>query len=225
MRLVRGTAKTAETDRDASRRILEWVAEHEETAIRAWQPPRHVAFGRRDANEAGYDEATERARRRNYPTVERSVGGRAVAYTGTTVAFARYEPIEDLRTGIDERYEAMQSDVETALRAVGVDPTRGEPPNSFCPGDHSLQDGGKIVGLAQRVTADAAITSGILVLDDHEEIATVIGEVYDALGVPFDPDSVGSVELAGGDVDGVIPALETALARDETPTTLPLRQI
>ncbi|MGM0398350.1 MAG: lipoate--protein ligase family protein [Halobacteriota archaeon] len=225
MRLVRGTAKTAETDRETSRRILEWVAEHEEPAIRAWQPPRHVAFGRRDANESGYDEAVRRARRHNYPAVERSVGGRAVAYTGTTVAFARYEPIEDGRAGIDDRYDRLTADVERALRAVGVETTRGEPPNSFCPGDHSLQDDGKIVGLAQRVTADAAITSGVLVLDDHEEIATVIGDVYDALGVPFDPDSVGSVELAGGDVEGVIPALETALAREESPTPLPLRQI
>jgi octanoyl-[GcvH]:protein N-octanoyltransferase len=225
MRLVRGHAKTPETDRDASRRVLEWVAEHDETAIRAWQPPRHVAFGRRDANEPGYEEAVQRAIFHNYPAVERSVGGRAVAYTGTTVAFARYEPIDDPRSGIDERYEAMTSDVEVVLERVGVEPTRGEPPHSFCPGDHSLQADGKIVGLAQRVTADAAITSGVLVLDDHEEIAMIIGDVYDALDVPFDPDSVGSIERSGGEVEAVLPALETALQRGESPTVLPLRQI
>ncbi|MFW5937336.1 MAG: lipoyl protein ligase domain-containing protein [Halanaeroarchaeum sp.] len=225
MRLVRGHAKTPETDRDASRRVLEWVAEHDEPAIRAWQPPRHVAFGRRDANEPGYEAAVERAVHHNYPAVERSVGGRAVAYTGTTVAFARYEPIESARAGIDERYEAMMRDVESALENVGVTATRGEPPNSFCPGEHSLQAAGKIVGLAQRVTADAAITSGVLVLDDHREIATVIGDVYDALGVPFDPDSVGSVERAGGDVESTLPELERALQRGESPTPLPLRQI
>lgn len=225
MRLIREHAKTPETDRDASRRILEWVGEHAETAIRAWQPPRHVAFGRRDVNEPGYEEAVERARRHNYPAVERSVGGRAVAYSGTTVAFARYEPIDDLRTGIDERYDAMTEDVERALAEAGVETTRGEPPNAFCPGDHSLQAEGKIVGLAQRVTADAAITSGVLVLDDREGLITVLTDVYEALGVPFDPESVGSVERAGGDVDRVIPALETSLARGESPTPLPLRQI
>lgn len=225
MRLVRGHAKTPETDRDASRRMLEWVAEHGETAIRVWQPPRHVAFGRRDANEPGYEAAIERATHHNYPAVERNVGGRAVVYTGTTVAFARYEPVADVRTGIDERYEALTEDVERALAEAGVETTRGEPPNAFCPGDHSLQDGGKLVGLAQRVTANAALTSGVLVLDDHEEVARVTAAVYDALGVPFDPDSVGSVERAGGDVTAVIPALEGALARGESPTALPLRQI
>lgn len=225
MRVIRGRAKTPETDRDASRRTLEWVAEHGEPAIRAWQPPRHVAFGRRDTNEPGYEAARDRARSHNYPPVERNVGGRAVAYTGTTVAFARYEPVEDSRRGIDDRYEALMGDVESALREVGLDPERGEPPNSFCPGDYSLQQDGKLAGLAQRVTADAAIVSGILVLDDHEEFATVIADVYDALDVPFDPDSVGSVEKAGGDTDAVLPALETALARGEPTTELPLRQI
>ncbi|MFB6068849.1 MAG: biotin/lipoate A/B protein ligase family protein [Halobacterium sp.] len=225
MRVVRGRAKTPETDRDASRRLLEWVGGNREVAIRAWQPPRQVAFGRRDRNESGYEEAVRRARDHNFPAVARSVGGRAVAYTGTTVAFARYEPVDELRRGIDERYEALTRDVERALATVGVDAERGEPPNAFCPGEHSLQCDGKIAGLAQRVTADAAIASGVLVPDDHEEIAAVTADIYDALGVPFDRDSVGSVEKAGGDVEGVLPALESALARGEEPTELPLRQI
>lgn len=225
MRLVRGHAKTPETDRDASRRILDWVAGSEEPVVRVWQPPRHVAFGRRDANEPGYDEAVERAHIHNYPTVQRSVGGRAVAYSGTTIAFARYEPVDDMREGIDERYDDMHTTVQAALREVGIDARRGEPPKSFCPGDHSLQRDGKIVGLAQRVSADAALTSGVMVLDDHEEIAEVTADVYDALDVPFDRDTVGSVERAGGDVGRTIPALEAAMTGDEEVPVLPLRQI
>ncbi|MFB6070720.1 MAG: biotin/lipoate A/B protein ligase family protein [Halanaeroarchaeum sp.] len=225
MRVVRGRAKTPETDRDASRRLLEWVADHREPAIRAWQPPRQVAFGRRDRNEPGYEEAVERARAHNFPAVERNVGGRAVAYTGTTVAFARYEPVEESRRGIDERYERLTEDVEAALDAVGVEAERGEPPDTFCPGEHSLQRDGKLVGLAQRVTAEAAIASGVLVLDDHEVIAAVTADVYHALGVPFDPTTVDSVARAGGDVDGVLPALEEALVRGEETTELALRHI
>ncbi|MFB6133990.1 MAG: biotin/lipoate A/B protein ligase family protein [Halanaeroarchaeum sp.] len=225
MRVVRGHAKTPETDRDASRRILDWVTDAEEAVVRVWQPPRHVAFGRRDASEPGFDEAVERARAHNYPAVERSVGGRAVAYTGTTVAFAKFEPIDDMRESIDERYDALRSQVASALRAVGVDARRGEPPKSFCPGDHSLQCEGKIAGLAQRVARGAALTSGVMVLADHEEIAQITADVYDALGVPFDPDTVGSVDRAGGDVAETIPALESALTGNEAATALPLRQI
>lgn len=225
MRIVRGRAPTPDADRDASRRILEWVAERRETAIRAWQPPRQVAFGRRDANEPGYETAVNRAAALGFPAVVRNVGGRAVAYTGTTVAFARYEPIDDPRIGIEERYEGTISDVERALSSIGVETTRGEPPESFCPGDRSLQADGKLVGLAQRVTVEAAITSGVLVLADREEFATVTAAVYDALGVPFDRDSVGSVAGAGGDVDAALPALERELARGRSPAELPLRQI
>lgn len=225
MRLVRGRASTPEADRNASRRILEWVAERREPAIRAWQPPRQVAFGRRDRNEPGYEEAVDRAAARDFPAVVRNVGGRAVAYTGTTVAFARYESIDDPRSGIADRYEALSTDVERALSSIGVETTRGEPSDSFCPGDYSLQADGKLVGLAQRITVDAACTSGVMVLADRDEFADVTGAVYDALGVPFDPDSVGSVARAGGDVGGALPVLERELARGQTLSELPLRQI
>ncbi|MFB6132064.1 MAG: lipoate--protein ligase family protein [Halanaeroarchaeum sp.] len=225
MRIVRGRAATPTADRDASRRILEWVAERGEPAIRAWQPPRQVAFGRRDRNEPGYEDAVDRAEARGFPAVVRNVGGRAVAYTGTTAAFARYDPVDDPRVGIDDRYEALTSDVERALASIGVETIRGEPPDSFCPGDHSLQAVGKVVGLAQRITVEAAITSGVLVLDDRDEFVGVTEAVYDALGVPFDPESVGSVASAGGDVDGALAALERELARGRSVSELPLRQI
>ncbi len=77
----------------------------------------------------------------------------------------------------------------------------GEPPDSFCPGTHSLQATGKIAGLAQRVRRGVAVTAGVVVVSDHERIADVLEPVYDALGVPFDPNSVGSVASAGGPDD------------------------
>ncbi|AKH96771.1 lipoate--protein ligase family protein [Halanaeroarchaeum sulfurireducens] len=221
MRLLRGGALAPED----TRRILSWVAENDEAAIRVWQPPRQVVFGRLDATEPGYETAVERAASHGFETLERRVGGRAVAYTGRTVAFARYEPIDDARRGIGGRYEALSEDVARALDAVGVDARPGEPQDSFCPGEHSLQDGGKLVGLAQRVTEGAAVTAGVLVLDGHEAIGRVLADVYDALAVPFDPDSVGSVQRSGGDVDAVLPTLETALARGTSPSVLHLRQI
>jgi octanoyl-[GcvH]:protein N-octanoyltransferase len=73
---------------------------------------------------------------------------------------------------------------------------------------------GKLAGLAQRVRADAALIAGVLVVSagDPEPIARVTEPVYDALGVPFDPESVGSVADAGGpgDPDAVARAVEAA---------------
>lgn len=229
MRVIRGRASTPEGDREATRALLDAVADGAEPAVRAWTPHRQLAFGRRDANETGYDAACAVARERGFPPVERSVGGRAVAYTGTTVAFAAIEPTDDSRAGITERYEDAVGTVVDALGSLGVDAERGEPAGSFCPGDYSVQarcsgpDGpefGKIAGIAQRVSAGAALVSGVVVVADRAEIGDVLDPVYDALGVPFDPKSVGSVDAAGGpgEPEAVTRALENAVVGDRERT-------
>jgi octanoyl-[GcvH]:protein N-octanoyltransferase len=215
MRVVRGAAADRERDGEVTRDLLDWVRERGEPAVRVWAPGRVVAFGRRDANEDGYEDAVAAAEAHGFPTVERRVGGRAVAYTDTTLAFARFAPIEDMRSGLSDRYDAMVADVIAGLAAVGVDAREGEPPESFCPGDHSVQaDCGKLAGIAQRVTKGAALTSGVLVVDGRDDIAGVLADVYPALGQPFDPDSVGSVAAAGGDTERVRAELEGALVGD-----------
>lgn len=223
MRVIRGRAASPTADRERTREILETVGESGVPAVRAWTPHRHLAFGRRDANEPGYEAATAVAEASDFPPVERSVGGRAVAYTGTTVAFASLRPLDDPRSGLTERYERAVETVVTALSTLGVDAEPGEPPNSFCPGDYSVQapvlDGdaaatmGKIAGIAQRVTADAAMVSGVVVVTDEPEIRGVLDPIYEALEVPFDPASVGSVAAAGGPAapEPVVRALEEAV--------------
>jgi octanoyl-[GcvH]:protein N-octanoyltransferase len=223
MRVLRGRADSPTADREATGDLLAAVAETGVPAVRAWTPHRHLAFGRRDANEPGYDAASAAAEAHGFPPVERSVGGRAVAYTGTTVAFASLEPLDDARQGMTERYEAAVDTVVDALDSLGVDAKSGEPPDAFCPGDYSVQAPvvgrnsdparGKVAGIAQRVTADAALVAGVVVVTDRAEVAGVLDPVYDALGVPFDPDSVGSVAAAGGpaDPEQVARALETAI--------------
>jgi lipoate-protein ligase A len=220
MRVLRGRAATIEADRAASMELLATTAGTGEPAVRVWRPHRQVAFGRRDTREAGYDAAREAAREHGFPPVERDVGGRAVAYAGSTVAFARAEPIDDIRSGLDDRYERCTVDVTRALARLGVDAERGEPPDSFCPGTHSLRASGKLAGIAQRVRQGAAITAGVLVVDDHDEIAAVLDGVYGALSVPFDPASVGSVERAGGDADPgtVVATVEAELVGEADPT-------
>ncbi|WP_129112606.1 lipoate--protein ligase family protein [Halegenticoccus tardaugens] len=217
MRVIRGRAASREADRDVTAEMLRRTAETGTPAIRAWTPHRQVAFGRRDAHAAGYDRARRAAEERGFPPVERSVGGRAVAYTGeTTLAFALAVPVEDLRVGLDERYEDATETVLRALRGLGADVEGGEPPASFCPGRHSLRadTGGKIVGIAQRVTQGAALVSGCVLVDEREELVDVLVAVYGALDVPFDPDSVGSVAAAGGpsDPEAVARAIEEGFA-------------
>ncbi|MEF8840146.1 MAG: lipoate--protein ligase family protein [Haloarculaceae archaeon] len=202
MRVLRGRASTVEEDRAVTRALAGDVEGSGEPVVRAWRPHRQVAFGRRDARSDGYTWAKRAAEERGFPTYERDVGGRAVAYTGNTVAFVRIEPVEELRRGTDERYDRAVSDVRGALRSLGVEARAGEPPDAFCPGAHSLSTAaGKLVGIAQRVRQGSAAVAGIVVVRDHEEIAAVLDPVYGTLGVPFDPDTVGSVATSGGPAD------------------------
>ena len=217
MRVFRGRAGTIAADRAVSDRLLE-VATEGEPAVRVWVPHRQVAFGRRDTRLESYERARVAAREMEFPPVERRVGGRAVAYDGeTTLAFARAEPIADFREGTDERYERLTGDVERALSDLGLAVDRGEPADAFCPGSHSLRtDGGKVAGIAQRVQRDAALVSGVLLVDATGELTAALEAVYDALGVPFDPDSVGSLAAGGTtDPDRIRATLEATLVGDQ----------
>ncbi|VTT87959.1 Lipoate-protein ligase A [Halorubrum sp. DM2] len=215
MRVYRGEFSTPAADRAPTADLLASAADGV-PAVRVTAPPRQVAFGRRDAREDGFDRAKRAARDAGFPVVERDVGGRAVAYTGSTLSFGVAVPTGEGRGSIGARYDVAVETLRDALRDLGADVVRGEPPAAFCPGDHSLRvaNRGKIAGLAQRVRADAALVAGVLVVSaaDPEAIAGVTGPVYDALDVPFDPESVGSVADAGGpdDSDAVAHAVEDA---------------
>jgi lipoate-protein ligase A len=199
--VVHGRAPDIDADRAAVDAALGLATDTDTPVFRVWAPHRQVAFGRRDAREDGYDTARAIADRRGYPPIERRVGGRAVAYTGTTISFAVVLPTAEPRSGIGARYDAATDGVIRALRTLDVPARRGEPDAAFCPGEHSVQAHGKIAGIAQRVRRDAALVSGIVVTTDDEELAAVLGPVYDALGLPFDPGSVGSVAYGGDTVD------------------------
>jgi lipoate-protein ligase A len=226
MRVLRGRADSPVADRDATAAMLERTAETGEPAVRSWRPHRQIAFGRRDSRTDDYDVAKRVARACNFDPVERSVGGRAVAYTGNTVAFATAVPLADMRVGMDERYDETTRAVQRALWRLGVPARRGEPEASFCAGDYSLQCDGKLVGVAQRVRKNAALVSGVVVVRDREEIAGVLDPVYAALDVPFDRDSVGSVAGAGGtgDPDEVARTIEEVLVGDREPEIVPVAE-
>ncbi len=203
MHVVRGRPSAIEDDRSITPRLADLVADTGEPAIRAWTPPRQVAFGRRDATADGYERARAAAAERGYTPVERGVGGHAVVYTGETVAFVFVTPDDGDRSGIRTRYEHTTESLKRALEKLGAQVSRGEPDAAYCPGDHSLQHDGKIAGLAQRVRRDAAIVGGCVTVHEADEhaITDVLVPVYDALGIEFDPASVGSVEGAGGSDD------------------------
>lgn len=214
MEIRRGRASTIEADQAETAAVVDAGAAGRTAAARVWRPHRQVAFGRRDARSDGYDRARERANQRGFPATTRDVGGRAVAFSGQTVAFVAAVPVDGARGGIKRRYDAATDLLLSALSDLGVDARPGEPDRSFCPGSHSVQADGKLAGLAQRVTAEVATVAGVVLVADRDAVIDVLDPVYDALGVPFDPSAVGTVARAGGPADPgtVADAIAGALA-------------
>lgn len=222
VRVVRGRAETPAADRAVTADLLDWTAESGVPAVRVWQPHRQVAFGRRDSRESGYGDARAVAREHGFEPTDRRVGGRAVAYTGSTLAIAHAVPINDIRQGMCERYKTASQTLVDVLTALGADVTRGEPRDAYCPGSHSVssvdaagEPRAKIAGIAQRVQSGAALVAACLTVSHHdiEALQDVLAPVYHSVGVDFDPATVGSVETAGGPEDSkvVTAAIEDAL--------------
>jgi lipoate-protein ligase A len=221
VRVYRGRADEPAADRAITAELLDQTAETGIPAVRVWRPHRQVAFGRRDSHTAGYEAAKKAAEDRGYLSVDRRVGGRAVAYTGWTLAIAHAVPIDDIRRGMCDRYTEASQTLIDVLSDLGADVTRGEPLDAYCPGSHSVsgvdrgEPSGKLAGFAQRVQSGAAFVSGCLTVSeaDEPELRSVLEPVYQALAVPFDPDSVGSVSTAGGPDDPAVVgrAVEDAL--------------
>ncbi|MUV90290.1 lipoate--protein ligase family protein [Halapricum sp. CBA1109] len=193
----RGPASTVADDRTVTETMLDRVAAAGEAGLRVWYPPKQVAFGRRDERAEGYEAARAAARERGFPTVTRDVGGRAVVFTGSTLAFVHAVPAEGRRGDIRDRYADALDRLRAALSACGVETTADEPDDAFCPGSHSLSAGGKVAGLAQRVTQAVAVVAGAVVVADREAFVTTTAAVYEALGVAFDPESTTSLVAAG----------------------------
>lgn len=223
MRLVRGRLPDLTADRDATKALLRWTAATGTPGLRVWCPARQLAFGRLDTRRDGYERARELATRQGYPPIDRSVGGHAVAYTGTTLAFAHTLPVSNPREGLDDRYASAVERLVDTFRELGINAEPGEPPNAYCPGQYSVRvkGGGKLAGVAQRIQTDAAMVAGCIVVRDGSALRELLVPVYDALDLPLDPDTVSTVAEAGGpdDPKRVGRRLEVAFA-DGTDTTI-----
>jgi lipoate-protein ligase A len=129
-----------------------------------------------------------------------------------------------------DRYSEVSRTLVDVLSNLGADVTRGEPSDAYCPGSHSVSgvDGseptGKLAGVAQRVQSGAALVAACLTVAEADESAlqAVLGPVYRALDIPFDPSTVGSVATAGGpdDPEAVRQAVEDAVVGDRERTVV-----
>ena len=210
-------------DTAVSAAILQRVARGElPETVRLARPGPMVAFGKQDVSSGGYEEAAAAAHEHGFQAVKRLAGGRAAVFHEQTVAFAWAERNPDPWPGTHDRFRRVAGVLERALRGLGVDARIGEVPGEYCPGEYSLNARGrtKLVGLGQRIIKGATHIGGVIVVADAARIREVLVPVYEALGLPWDPDTTGSIEdeIGGVPFEDVVAAIRSELpALDEAP--------
>lgn len=196
--LVRaGYPDRPELDTAVSRATLQRVAEGSlPETLRVHRPGAIVAFGPRDRVEPGFAQAVAAARRHGFAAVERLAGGRAAVFHEGTIAFSWAIPDPAAREGIRPRFELLADIMVEAIRSHGIDARVGEVPGEYCPGEHSVNARGrtKLMGVGQRVVAGAAHVGGVIVVSGTDRVREVLLPVYAALGLDWDPATVGSLQ-------------------------------
>lgn len=172
------------------------IAEHRHRpVVRYYRPAPTLAFGRRDSFLPGFRGAAAAARRHGYTPVIRGAGGRAAAYDEGCLIFDEVVPSAESMAGIHDRFAAEARRQAEALRRLGVDAEVGAVPGEYCPGQFSVNAGGrvKLIGAAQRVVRGAWLLSSVVVVRSADVLRAVLEDVYAALDLAWDPATVGEV--------------------------------
>lgn len=164
-------------------------------ALRLYVPGRIVAFGSRDTTHPSFRDAVAAAEAAGFRPERRLAGGRAAVFHEDTVAFAWAIPERHPRATIRERFDRIGEILVGALRSLGVDARIGEVPGEYCPGSWSInaRSRRKLVGIGQRLVADAAHVGGVIVVDQPDLVNLALEPVYAALAYEWDPGATGSV--------------------------------
>lgn len=201
-------------DTAVSRALLQRVAAGlEPETLRLYRPAPIVAFGPQDTAAPGYRAAVHAAHHAGFHAVRRLAGGRAAVFHETTLSFSWAIPDPDPIPGTHRRFQALADVVAAALSGLGVDARVGEVPGEYCPGAYSVNARGrtKLMGVGQRLIPGAAHVGGVIVVGESYRVRDVLLPVNQALGIAWDPETVGSVEDELGALDCA--AVSAALLR------------
>jgi lipoate-protein ligase A len=184
-------------------------------AVRCYRPAATVAFGRRDVFLPGFASAAAAAREHGFTPVIRGAGGRAAAYDEGCLIFDEVMPADG--SAIRDRFAEDAHRQARALQSLGVDARVGEVPGEYCPGEFSVNARArvKLIGAAERIIRGAWLHSSVVVVTSPGAIGDVLVDAYAALGLTWDPATVGAVacEAPGVEIEEVRRALLAGYAR------------
>ncbi len=164
-------------------------------SLRLYAPDDALLFSSLDARRPGYPRAVEIARETGYEPVIRLAGGHAAVFLESSVAFAWASADPDAHLHIQPRFERLTGWIVDALRSLDLDARVGEVPGEYCPGEFSVNIGGrvKVMGVGQRVIRGGAHVGGVLTVAQSQPLREILIPVYEALSLDFRPETAGGV--------------------------------
>jgi lipoate-protein ligase A len=164
-------------------------------SLRLYRPDNALLFSSLDARRPGYAEAISIARAAGFEPVIRLAGGHAAVFLESAMAFAWATPDADANLHIRPRFDKLTGWFITALRGLGLDARLGEVPGEYCPGEYSINLGGryKVMGVGQRVIRGAAHVGGVLTIAQSETLREILIPIYEALDLEFAPETAGGI--------------------------------
>ncbi|MGH2871503.1 MAG: lipoyl protein ligase domain-containing protein, partial [Solirubrobacteraceae bacterium] len=134
-------------------------------------------------------------RRHGFEPLLRMAGGRVVAYHEGCLVLDEIVAARDAISSLHERFEQSAEVHASALRTLGVDALVGELAGEYCPGEFSVNARGavKLAGSAQRIIRGAWLLATVFVVSDAAAVRAVLEDVQAALGVRWEPATVGAI--------------------------------
>ena len=197
------------TDVAVASLLLRELPDEWDEVVRVFVPAPTIGFTRRDLRAPGIAQAVQVAHDHGFTPVVRAPGGRVAAYGPGSVIV---DHVTRTRVGFDtgEPFRRNARAHLRLLRSLGVDAHIGELEGEYCPGEYSINVGGrfKVVGSAQRVTLRASLFSTVFQVDASPSLHSVLAGVSAALAYPFAPSTVGGVsDVLAIDVDEFLDAV------------------
>ncbi len=173
--------------------------------VRLYIPDEIVLFSLLDARRPGFSRAQQICQAGGSAAVLRLAGGHAALFHSRCLAFSWAMPDSGERDSIQKRFQSVSEWLRSGLSQLGVDARIGEVEGEYCPGEFSVNAEGriKLMGVGQRVVRGAAHIGGVIVAGDSQRVKDVLGPVYEALNLAWNPETAGAVEDV---VPGIRPA-------------------
>jgi lipoate-protein ligase A len=164
-------------------------------SLRLYVPDRAMLFSSLDARRPGYARAVSLAEQAGFPSLVRLAGGQAAAFLEESIAFAWASPDPDAHLQIRQRFETVSNWIMASLCRLGLDARVGPVPGEYCPGEFSVNIGGrvKIMGVGQRVIKGGAHVGGVLTVAGTPLLRETLISIYEALDVEFQPETAGGI--------------------------------